>query len=174
MDTREIDRIIRRFVADGSGINSKHVIPNTNEPAPEESIYAVVNCINARFIGSGWNDYIDGEAPARWHVNHNVHMRYSIQFIGTDSMHFATRFIAWIDSPLGLQYTSDGNFNVHDVGEAQSLDFSIPDELGGEYEDRTGLDITIAITHSYVQEIPAIESSEVDIDGDGITITREG
>ena len=174
MDTQQIDEIIRRCVADGSGVQSENVIPaNTTDLAPEVAIYATVNCIGTKFLGLSWSEYIDGEDPGRWRVNRNAELRYSIQWIGANSMTFATTFMDWIDSPLGRQYTSDGNFSIVEVGEAQNLDFEIPDELGGEYEDRTGLDIRVAITHSTIQEIPAIESSEVNIDGDGITINRE-
>ena len=157
MDTVQTDSIIRKYVATGSGIDSMYVIPYTSHPAPQQSIYAVVHCININYRGAPWTDYESKKKSGVWKVLHNVDMRYSIQWIGQNSMNYATAFREWLDSPLGLQYAVDRHFACNKTTAITSLDFAMPDNLSGNIVDKSRMDITISITLQKTQQIPVVE-----------------
>ena len=155
MNQNVLDSIIRDYVAEGSGLESK-VVVSTTVKTPDTSIYAVVSCQSANF-SQPWTMHNEGSNPPTWNVVRNAELFYSIQWWGENSMNYGTAFRTWIDSPLGLQYATDRNFSCSKCSEVRNLDFSLPDDEGGEIQDRCNLDLTISITLTEIQEIPAIE-----------------
>ena len=153
MKQSEIDRIIRGYVAEGSGLTPEVVVSSVGK-IPDAPIYAVVSCQSANYSKLSTEKNKESNPPT-WNVIYNAELFYSIQWWGENSMNYGTAFRLWISSPLGLQYTTDWYFSCTKCSEVRNLDFVLPDDEGGEVADRCNLDITIAFTLSEPQEIPA-------------------
>ena len=151
-----IERRVRAFVADGSGLDRSKVIPANEGPEPKPSpsgLYATVLLITPSMRGS---TPAVRQTLAEGNVVHKtrsvVRDVYSVQWFRAGAQDAARTFAAWIPSPDGLDGQVDGSFTVLRVANGARVD----EIVSKEWEERASLDLTVSYTHTIQQtRIPA-------------------
>lgn len=107
---RTVARALRAFVARGSGLESKFVIPSRQDGPAPTAPYATVFPYLRTALASAYTltDRTDPDAP-RERTYQNAALRASVRFFRSGSLNRADRFQLWAYSPMGrLVATSHG------------------------------------------------------------------
>ena len=126
----DIDKPIRDFVAAGSGIPIRFVIPgNADIPRPKQ-LYATVL-------------WIDGEPrmvdQTRLRTSLEIEDVFSVQWYRDGAQAAARRFIVWAQSDLALLEQQRGGFRVVRPFGLRNLDYVV----SNKFEQRVGLDMRV-------------------------------
>ena len=149
-----LERAVRAFVARGSGVDGKWIIPDdARGPSPPARLYASVKLVSSRQRGSTPSTtYADGalEVEARQRITKRT--IYSVQWYRPGAADAAEDFRSWaLSLDLGAMADATGfsitwpddmdwpPFTVQDVGEVRDLDQVVSDE----WEQRRALELTV-------------------------------
>jgi len=171
--TQELERIMRAFVSEGSGIASDAVIPgNDNAPAPKGLYATVLQMANAQ-VGIDAKKYItvDGDDTViDTKVNGWRIATYSVQFYRTGARDAAKAFRQYAHTPLGELFLQKNNLGWKQSGDVIQLD----NKINGKYEERAALEIEVRFNETLTQQVNKIgaveigvrESAEEDLESD--------
>ena len=164
---RDFERRIRAFVAEGSGLDPKYVIPG-NDPHPRPSTpYATLLRIPPD---------VRRAYPVRYQQANGTttsisyrRAAFSLQFYRKDSMELADAFVIYAESENGLTMAEDGEFAVVQV---PALSWErIDDIIGDAYEQRALVNLMIDYARTTSQNTGVIDQIEGTVDYDGIIAT---
>lgn len=148
-----VDRVVRGYVAAGSGLPAERVIPaNAAGPAPVEA-YSAVLLISSEREGRGWVTYATGATITARTVA-SIAARYQVQFYRDGAHELATRFRQWTESPGGIMYAQQHGIVYAACTEAVEVDSVISDE----WEERASIELTIGHYRTLVQDVGIINS----------------
>ena len=158
------ERLVRAYVALGSGLPSSMVRPgNQRAPRPLEP-YATVLSVTDRRRGYPITRYFaDTENTTSLSYRRGD---FSVQFHRTGASNRARNFCIWAESEVGLTVSDDYEFKV--VFPAGGLNWQrLDDILGDSFEERAIIDLQIDYTHLTGQETGMIDTIECYLDADG-------
>ena len=158
------ERLVRAYVAQGSGLKSELVIPgNQRAPRPKDA-YASVLSVTDRRRGYPITRYFaDTENTTSLSYRRGD---FSVQFYRTGASNRARNFCIWAESEVGLTVSDDYEFKV--VFPAGGLNWQrLDDILGDSFEERAIIDLQIDYTHLTGQETGMIDTIECYLDADG-------
>ena len=174
MTDRLLEENVRSFVALGSAIQSKRVIPgNSKGPRPRQ-VYA-----SLLLIDDTRHAYpIVRETEAGPQTVTHYRATYSLQFYRSGAADTAKRFVAWVETELGLDAARGRHFQVVFPLTRQRLDDL---SLDSEPEERVLVDLPVDYYLLVDQAIQPIAETRgefvVDLavgdDGTGTTVTEE-
>ena len=153
--TRDLERAVRAYVAEGSGLDVNLVIPgNDPGPAPLE-LYASVLLIRMERQGiDGY--YLDGLEAT---ILGSVFPLYSVQWYRRGARDAAMNFHQWASSPLGQLATERRGLTFQRCTAVRQLDEIISDQ----WEERAGLDLTMSLVQYSTQTLGTIKTVPVAI-----------
>jgi len=161
--TQSLERIIRAYVAEGSGLDPENVIPgNENAPSPNK-LYATVLLIDDSEIGT--NQEIVGDADDMNNFKAPVTTlgsqvaRYSVQFYRPGAIDACKAFRKYKSTPLGKLFLQGNNITLKLGSEIQRIDAIISDE----FEERARIEIEVRYQDSLVQSLDTIGTVNVDV-----------
>jgi len=173
---RDIERIIRGYVALASGLPSPNVIPgNDNAPSPN-GLYATVLLINEGEIGTNQELYGKPDAagetiPVR--VQASIRAVYSIQFYRDGAIDAARRFKKFKHTREAREYLQENNIII----KLPSLIERVDDIMSDEYEERARIEADIYYICTLDQEdVEIIDAINVDLchnNGDNPTLEEK-
>ena len=170
---QDLERIMRRFVVDGTNLDQQAVIPgDSNSPAPNTQ-YATVKLINSTQVGIDRRNYReidsnDEELTATttgWRIN-----TYSVQVYRGDAYGTCATFRQYPHTPDGQLYMEANNFSWVRSGDVLDLDTPV----SGEYETRVAMEFSIRYEETVEQVVNKIaqvpvgvrETAETDLSTD--------
>ena len=159
---QEIDRIVRGFIATGSGLESSRVIRG-NSPGPRwQGTYASV-----LFLRRSRNGYPifqqDGEATAQLQY---YTATYSVQWYRKGADDAAFTFESWAESENGLEEAERLKLRVNFPFEIKNID-----EIAGDsFEDRRQVDLGIIYAHNMTQSTEYVTQNRGNICVDNQTL----
>lgn len=165
-----VERAIREFVAEGSGLDLDLVRQgNFRGPRPKE-VYATVLLLDDDPHGQTTIDRQDDEDTGTHSLLH-VRARYSVQWYRQGAVAAARRFRLWAGSELGLSHAEDGDFRLQFPIRLRRLDSIVPDQL----EERVQTDLVVDYTEKTTQLTGWVDEFELDVrrDGGDVTLTEE-
>ena len=172
---QDLERILRRFISDGTGLARTNVIPgDSNGPAKNDQ-YATLKLINSTQVGIDSTTYtdIDGDdvqvtgTTAGWRLN-----TYSVQVFRGDAFGTCATFRQYPHTPDGELYMQGNNFSW-----AESKDIiDINAITSGKNETRVSMEISIRYKETVVQLVNRIatvplgirETAETDLLTDAV------
>lgn len=165
--TQALERAVRAYVAEGSGLEGSHCIPgNEKAPAPKE-LYASVLLIDEHPHGTTWDrprrtnelTSLEGEPTGDLDVYESNTVRYSVQWYREGARDAGRRFKLWARSPIGRDGASKRGLTFMGYSDLRRLD-AIEDT---GYEERVGLDLEIGIVTTYREEPGHVETARIDV-----------
>lgn len=140
VDARTFDRKIRKFVADGSGIDAGLVIEGNSKGGRPKEHHASVLLIGDRRVGyPAFKQGTEAEGVASVTPRR---AEYSVQFWRDGAVDSARAFASWAEDLPGLEAAVDGEFRV--VFPPEGLDVQRLDGIVDDnYEERTMIDLVI-------------------------------
>ena len=146
---------IRKFVATGSGIDSKWVIPgNDNAPSPRAPFASVLLITDNADGLPAIREADEGDDDVRLHNTRDRRATYSVQFYRKGAHENASKFVAWAVSDVGNLAAEEFGFRAQRVGDVRQLD----DVVSDDFEERCGLDLTLDYQRVDEYVVRAIES----------------
>ena len=165
----QVARVVRRIVAEGSGIDSSLVIPgNDPHPAPQ-SLYASVLLVNSWVQGAAYDggtvrdEVTSLDVPS---VVLNVTSVYSVQWYREGAMDVGVRFRMWCESSDGASRIAERGMLLSRCGDLRRLDFVI----SSNYEERAGLDLTLRHVQSMGVVRDPVQTVEIAIGSEEATV----
>lgn len=154
-----IERVVRAYVAEGSGLASAAVIPgNDSGPSPTEP-YATVLLVASRQ---------DGVNPARCRVEggevratvlSSIESTWSVQWYREGSRDRARAFRLWADSPLGVLDAGRRGLTFRRCSDVRQIDEIVSET----WEERAGLDLVVGLVQTAEQNLGLMETVPVSI-----------
>ena len=165
-DTRTLERAVRGYVAAGSGLESRRVLPgNRNAPASND-LYATVLLITASVRGIPYTLYEgDGELVDASTIG-TVGARYSVQWYRRGARDAARRFGVWTSSPKGVDFANARGLTFMRVSDVRQIDSIVSDA----WEERAGLDLDLEYQESVQESIPTIGSVPITINRESLVV----
>ena len=151
-----LETAIRSYVAAGSGIQTKSVIPGFDDGPAPETLYASVVLIHQDVQGVPVTVF-DGGAEARTVAT--MRGRYSVQWFRTGARNAALRFAIWASSPEGLEAAHSRQLTYLRVSDIRRLD----DLVAEAWEERAGLEMDLGYLQEAVKPIEYIERVPVNV-----------
>ena len=155
---------VRAYVAQGSGLAPKWVIPAEEMgPVPDEP-FASVRIINDVQVGYAMDietESVDGSVILYQRIYKSA--VFSVQFYRKGAKVRAHRFAAWIQSPFSQEYEGLYCFSPQPPFDIRNLSEIITDD----WEERAGLDLSLDYTADYRYDTGRIETA------DDLTTDRE-
>ena len=158
--TQDLEDGIRAYVATGSGLAEKLVIPGNDKWSAPNSLFATVLMIDHVSVGIPFNDPLPtGNNPQAPTFN-TVRVRYSVQWFRKAARDAARQFAVWANTPAGLEDIADRGLTFLRVSAVRQLDGIIDD-----YEERAGLDLEIGyierlqVSGQRLVEVPIVINS---------------
>ena len=169
--TQLVERAVRGYVAKGSGLDSKLVIPgNRRGPVPKEP-FASVLLMNELPDGLAWtlNEYIAnrvyGDATFTDGPTFDVKtflsssLTFSVQWLRDGASDLARRFQLWARSPAGITEAARRGLTFYRTDPIRNLD-----DLDKEFwEERRQLDLFIGLLSTLVEDVGLFDSLAVDL-----------
>lgn len=159
-NTQTLERAVRGYVAAGSGLEPKQVVPGNGNPPASNDLYATVLLITSAGRGVPYTLYQDA-APG--HIDATtvgtVLARYSVQWYRKGARNAARRFSVWVSSPQGRGHSAAQGLAFLRVSAVRQLD----DIVADAWEERAGLDLDIGYLESIRQELPAMETVSITV-----------
>ena len=161
--TADLESEVRGYIADGSEMDSKYVIPgNDNGPAPEQQ-YATCLLITSGRDSMNWSRAYESNAQTVVAVYTSLTLKYSVQWYRKGSRDAAEAFRAWASSPLGQNSAERRGLTFYRTSDLRQLDAMISDQ----WEERVGLDLMIGtIAINLPKVVGRIGSAQIVIDPD--------
>ena len=155
MTQQELERNVRLFVSEASGIDSSLVIPgNDNNPRPNVP-YSTVLLINTEGRGIDDTNYYNNagdETKADAMVKGTRHAIFSVQFYRTGAQDRAHTLLQYPATPLGAQ-----SLHLKELTWVIASDVRKADALVSErYNERAAVDITVCYTCELTQTVNKI------------------
>ena len=164
--TQTLERAVRAYVAEGSGLESKRVAAgNRNAPAPNDP-YATVLLITASGQGIPYTLYEDDEDEVDASTIGTVRARYSVQWYREGARDAARRFAMWSWSPRGVDVATARGLTFLRVSDVRQLDAIVSDA----WEERAGLDLDLEYHEAIRQSAPVIGSAPIAIDRESFVV----
>lgn len=169
MDRETLERSVRSFVAEASGLDSKRVIPgNSSSPRPNVP-YATVLRMNTEGRGIDSVTYSDGETDVDATVKGVRHATFSVQFYRDGAYDNAETLLQYPATPAGnISLFSKGLRWVR-ASEVRQVDTLISDRMN----DRAAVDITVRYVHTITQTVNRIDTIDLTVNHSQETDTRE-
>ncbi len=164
--TRDLDRAVRAFVAAGSGIDPKNVIPgDDNNPRPNV-LYATVKPITDRTIGVPQEVYRPGAGNPNTEVD--VHISswespvYSVQFYRDGARDAAKRARLYAHNPEARRILAQSGLAWRTASDITNIN----DLLSTKYEERVALTMEFSYTETTTpQTVNAVNSINLSLKG---------
>ena len=153
----EFERVLRAYVAQGSGLKAELVIPgNERAPRPTDSYATLLRVDNIRLAWEA-SRYESGiTTTASYRRNH-----YSLQFHRKGASDYSLAFLVFVASEIGQTVAEDGGFEV--VQEPPLTDERLDEILGDDFEERVLINMPIDYIHVTTQDTGTIDQIEGDI-----------
>ena len=149
---------MRLYVAEGSGLDSKNVIPgNEKFPAPNE-LYASVLLLSSSQVGSKETLRKYDGITNRGKTYGYFRTIYSVQWYYKGAIAAASRFRNYCGSDMGLLNAERFNIAITNYSDIRRIDVLEDADL----EERTNIDLTVDHVGRIDQDIGVIR--EVDVD----------
>ena len=167
--SRTLDRSVRGFVAEGSGLTAGAVVPaNEKGPAPK-GLYATVLEVSNTREGRSWN--VQGalnaaETGLPLGTFESVRIDFSLQWLRDGARDAAKLFRLWAGSDLGILEAARRGLTLYTLGELRRLD--VPG-LTDSLEERVQLDMGIGIVQTATHDVGVFENWDVAVCVDGET-----
>lgn len=169
--SQTLERAIRAYVAEGSGLERSNVIPG-NKPSPViKDPFATVVLVTDIPDGHAWtlNDriadrsYADATftAGATFDVQAFVssEITFSIQWWRAGASDYARRFAVWVRSPAGVTEAARRGFTFYRTSAIRNLS-DVDKEV---FEERLGLDLVIGIVWTDTRDVGLLDSVDISI-----------
>lgn len=172
---KDLERILRRFISDGTSLAQESVIPGDDNGPASNAQYATLKLINSTQVGIDRTNYadIDGNdeevngTTTGWRLN-----TYSVQVFRGDAYGTCATFRQYPHTPDGELYMQGNNFSwaiSKDIIDINAI-------TGGKNETRVSMEIAIRYKETVVQLVNRIatvplgirESAETDLSSDAI------
>ena len=174
---QDFERVVRAFVAEGSGLEKNRVIEgNKNAPSPNE-LYATVLLIDDGEIGT--NQVINrdsGRAPGELNIDTQVIgsnvARFSVQFYRTGAVDACKCFRKYKSTPNGQIFLKKNNITLKLGSQVQRID----DIISDKFEERARIEIEVRYLDQTVQSFDSIGTVNFDAchnDGGDLTLNEE-
>ena len=150
------ERILRAYVAQGSGLPSTHVIPGNDRVIPLESFATLLRINNVRLA---W--------PARRYdsgITTNASYRrntYSLQFYRAGASDYSSAFLAFVESEIGQTVAEDGGFEI--VQTPPLTDDRLDELINADFEERSVITLPVDYILVTPQDTGLIDQIEGDI-----------
>ena len=159
-ETITLEDAVSAYVAEGSGIDPRLVIPGKKtKPVPKQA-YATVLNINSDPDGMNWtreNEAENGNIAAT--VYQSLTEVYSVQFFRTGAITNGRRFLHWVTSPNGILGAAKRGLTFKAISDLRRLD-QIISQVD---EERTACDLTLGVIVQSTQEIGCIDAAEIQV-----------
>ena len=151
---------VRRYVAQGSGVEPKYVLPGfkDGQPVPDE-VYATVLLIDDRqlgYVGEAVVDDPDDEHNTLTYQRNFKRAVFSVQFYRAGALATAHRFVAWMQSPFSQEYEGLYCFSPQPPFIVRDLS----DIIGDDWEGRASLDLSLDYAADYRYSTGRIETAD--------------
>lgn len=172
MTQQELERTIREFVSQASGLDSSLVIPgNDNNPRPNTT-YASVLLINTVGRGIDSTQYKNTEGSdtqSDANVVGTRHATFSVQFYRNGAQDRAHTLLQYPATPLGAQMLDANDMAWVEASDVRKIDSIVSER----YNERAAVDITVCYTHTLTQTVNSIGVIELTLDHSQETDTHE-
>lgn len=172
--TSDLERRLRAFVALGSEIDRRFVIPGNDSGPVPPGLFASVTLIHDSTEGQPNETLRDTADGVRADLAITHRATYSIQFYRKGANATAAAFVAWLDSPLAkleedrvLPEFNYARFRVVNPLTIRNVTEIITDE----FEERVAIDLTIDYAQPYSQDVGRVEEVPFEVKGDEVSIS---
>ena len=160
-DTLEED--IRRWVAAGSDIDDRFVIPGNKDAGSPNRLYATVLLITPSLRGTAWKRTLTVNGQTVERTRAFAEDLYSVQWFRDGARDAARRFSVWSQSEAGRISASVRSFTFMGVSRIRQIDSII----STKWEERYGLDLKI--TYFQTLDLPVETFAGISVElGDGV------
>ena len=156
MTQDDFEKLVRKYVALETGLDSSLVIPgNDNNPSPSDP-YASVLLIDMEQQGTNSIRFDEGavEGDLDVLINGNHIHKFSVQFYQNGAFEMCKALK--VQTPKGQQYLAKEGLTLINTTKARRLDATV----SSLWEERAVLELTIGVSDTVTQETQAIR--EVD------------
>ena len=173
MSRVDLERRLRAFVARGSRVDPRFVIPgNDGAPVPP-GLFASVTLIHDSTEGQPSETLRDTADGVRADLSITHRAVYSIQFYRAGANATAERFVEWLDTPLAkleedrvLPEFNGARFRVENPLTMRNVAEIITDE----FEERVAIDLTIGYLRPASQDVGRVERIPLAVDADSFVV----
>ena len=153
----EFERVLRAYVAQGSGLPTEQVVPGNERATRPYAPYATLLRINNSRLAWPVSRYASGvTTTASYRRNH-----YSLQFYRKGASDYSLAFLVFVASEIGQTVAEDGGFEV--VQEPPLTDERLDDMAGDDLEERVLINMPIDYIHVATQDTGTIDQFDGDI-----------
>lgn len=166
--TASLERSVREWVAKGSELDSKFVIPGrTDGPSPKDP-YATCLLVSARADGHAWVRQND-DVPDEQDTFMSYTISYSLQWFRRQAVDRAHAFRIWAGSALGVLEAEFLGLTFIRAGDVRLL----TEAVSSKWEERAGLDLSIgAMVVDSRGGLGALDNIEIEIVPDTTGLER--
>ncbi len=157
--TKDIERSVRSFVARGSELHTRQVIPANDGRSALLGFYATVLMISPSVQGIPESHRSLSSVPGEIDVltTGSIRARYSVQWFREGAMDAARRFSIWTSSPEGLEAAAELGIATLLVSEVRRVD----DIITLEFEERASLDLDIGYRERVTTSVNKLEGADI-------------
>ena len=159
-----LDRAVRAYVAAGSGISRRNVIEGSRSTPSPRVVYATVKLIADLPQGFVWTTNERNGIVLDTMVFESSTLDYSVQFFRAGAYDAARQFKLWAKSPMGIQEAERRGLTLIDVSGVTQDDAVVSED----WEQRAGLNLTLGIVSTLVEQPGVGGSLEIDLCYDGV------
>ena len=165
-DADELARRVRRFVADGTGLDSKWVIPGNDDGTRPEVPYASVLLVEDTGEGHADMTYRPDDTIMYGHTQRIAW--YSVQFYRKGASVLALRLASWVETQTGLDRAESYGFSVADEG-LPLTPRRLDDEVDSQWEERVVVDLRVAYAYAFEERMESVAD-----DGASVVVEMDG
>ena len=161
--TQTLERAIRSYVAEGSGLAPGSVIPgNAQGPAPTGP-YGTVVLISEIADGHTWTNDAADDNGIEQTVYESVTASYSVQFFRADAYDRARQLRVWAQSPTGKYGADRRGFSFYSTSSVRQ----ISEIVSEEWEQRAGIDLDVGIVTRAIHAVDSALTLDILVEHDG-------
>ncbi len=164
---RDLERVVRGYIAEGSGLPTDHVIPGDSNGPREPDAYASASLIGTRRTGSPIYEDL-GDDGVLHGIRHEA--RFTVNWYRDGAHSNALAFVAWSESEVGIAAAGNDNISIGGGIELRDVDLLVQ----GRVEERAQADIVVGWIHTHIQTEDQVEWLIVDWDDARIEADRRG
>ena len=156
--TKDLERLVRGYVATGSGLATKLVRRQNSKGAAPNGLYATVLLAVSDSDGLGWTRPVAGDPTQSDQVESST-ITFSAQWYRDGAVDAARRFRLWAGSPLGRIECERRGLTLISLGEITRIDSVISEE----WEERAQMNFDIGIISTSREAPGVIERVTVEV-----------
>ena len=169
MTPDELERVVRDYVIEGSGLGRRRVIPGNARGSRPTVTYATVLFVGETALSHPKRRVQASAAGTITIEAHHLLAEFNIQFYRDGYLDAATRFADWAETELGLRSAIVKCFRMRLPQRVDRLDLPVADR----WERRATLRVMIEYERETVAETGAIEHADVHLSAE-VRISAEG